>query len=202
MTTTTAAPRGRTIRHWRVVDLVVASVLAAACSAIFIAWNGLAVVPTEALKPLLPGVQGILNGPWLIAGPLAGLVVRKPGAALYAEFLAAAIELVIFPAYGVSTLLSGAVQGLGAEIAFAIVLYRVGGPLVALLAGALAGVGESVVDGTVWYPGASASFLAVYAVTTVVSGAVIGLVAYGLVRALAATGVLDRFPAGRARRRV
>ena len=200
MTASTAERPART--RWRVVDIVVASVLGAACSAIFIAWNAGSVVPTELLKPLLPGVQGLVNGPWLIAGPLAGLVVRKPGAALYAEFLAAVIELAVFPVYGPLTLLSGAAQGLGAEVVLAVLLYRSWGPAAALLAGAGAGVAESVVDLLTYYPGSAPTFAVVYAITTIVSGAVFGLVAWALVRGLAATGVLDRFAAGRSARRL
>ncbi|RIX28936.1 ECF transporter S component [Amnibacterium setariae] len=200
ITSSTATTTGRTLR-WRVVDIVVASVVAVACAVIFIAWIALSTGPGEALKPLLPGLQGVLNGPWLIAGPLAGLIVRKPGAALYAEFVAAALELLVFPYYGAVVLLSGLVQGLGAEIVFAILLYRSFGPVAALLAGAGAGIGECLVDLPLYYAGSTPAFAVVYAVSTVVSGAVVGLVCSPLVRAIAATGVLDRFASGRAARR-
>jgi energy-coupling factor transport system substrate-specific component len=188
-------------RRWRVVDLVVASVLAVACGALFLLWNVLSTGPTNLLTPLLPGLQGLLNGPWLIAGPLAGLVVRKPGAAVYAELVAAALELLVLPTYGPLVLLSGLLQGLGAELVLAVLLYRRFGPVVAALAGAGAGVAESVVDLLAYYPGSKPAFVLGYSVSTVVSGAVIGVVAWLLVRALAATGVLDRFAAGRSARR-
>lgn len=200
MTSTTTRPTGRT-RSWRVVDIVVASVVAVACAVVFLAWIPLSEGPGALLKPLLPGVQGILNGPWLIAGPLAGLIVRKPGAALYAEFVAAAIELLVLPAYGASVLLSGLIQGLGAELVFALALYRVFNPVVALVAGAAAGVAETCVDIPVFYPAQGVAFWVVYGVTTIVSGAIIGLVCAPLVKAIAATGVLDRFASGRAARR-
>jgi energy-coupling factor transport system substrate-specific component len=196
--TTTAGTRSL---NWRIVDIVVASVVAVACAVIFLAWIPLSGGPSTLLKPLLPGVQGILNGPWLIAGPLAGLIVRKPGAALYAEFVAAALELLVLPAYGASVLVSGLVQGLGAELVFAILLYRSFGPVTALLAGAAAGVAETCFDLPVWYPGATVAFSVVYGITTIVSGAVIGLVCYPLVKAIARTGVLDRFASGRSARR-
>ena len=195
------ADPGRRLR-WRVVDIVVASVVAVACSVIFIAWIGISAGPTEALKPLLPGLQGLLNGPWLIAGPLAGLIIRKPGAALYAEFVAAAIELLVYPAYGGLVLVSGLLQGLGAELVFAVFAYRAFGPVVALLAGAGAGLFETFLDLPVWYPGTTALFGLVYGLSTVVSGAVIGLLCYPLVSALAATGALNRFAAGRSARRM
>lgn len=196
------APRQATGRRWRVVDLVVASVLAVACGALFLLWNVAATGPINLLTPVLPGLQGLANGPWLIAGPLAGLVIRKPGAAVYAELVAAALELLILPTYGPVVLLSGLLQGLGAEVVFALVLYRRFGVLVALLAGAGAGVAESVLDLLSYYPGSKPAFVVGYSMSTVVSGAVIGVVAWLLVRALAATGVLDRFAAGRSARRL
>ncbi|MGN6445881.1 ECF transporter S component [Amnibacterium sp.] len=201
MTSTTPTTAPRRSLSWRVVDIVVASVVAVACSVIFLAWIPLSAGPTTLLKPFLPGVQGILNGPWLIAGPLAGLIVRKPGAAVYAEFVAAAIELLVLPAYGASVLLSGVVQGLGAELVFAVLAYRAFGPVVALLSGAAAGLAETFLDVPVYYGGGTAEFWLVYGITTIVSGAVIGLVCAPLVRAIAATGVLDRFASGRAARR-
>jgi energy-coupling factor transport system substrate-specific component len=201
MTTTTSLPRTARSLRWRVVDIVVASVLAVACSVIFIAWNALSVGPSSALTPVLPGLQGLLNGPWLIAGPLAGLIVRKPGAALYAEFIAAALELLVLPTYGATVLLSGVIQGLGAEIVFAVLLYRSFGPVVALLAGAAAGVAETCLDVPFYYAGATAGFWLVYGLATVVSGAVFGLICSALVRAIAATGALDRFASGRSARR-
>jgi energy-coupling factor transport system substrate-specific component len=204
MTSTRTVPpatTGTRRLQWRVVDIVVASVVAVACAVIFLLWIPASAGPSTLLKPLLPGLQGILNGPWLIAGPLAGLIVRKPGAALYAEFVAAALELLVLPAYGASVLVSGVVQGLGAEIVFAIFLYKAFNPVVALLAGAGAGVAESLFDIPVWYAGSTWSFAIVYAISTIVSGAVIGLICAPLVRAIAATGVLDRFAAGRAARR-
>ena len=196
--TTTTATRSL---NWRIVDIVVASVIAVACAVIFLAWIPLSAGPSTLLKPLLPGLQGILNGPWLIAGPLAGLIVRKPGAALYAEFVAAALELLVLPAYGAGVLVSGLIQGLGAELVFAAVLYRSFGPVVALLSGAAAGVAETCFDIPVWYAGATGAFWVVYGITTIVSGAVIGLICAPLVRAIARTGVLDRFASGRAARR-
>jgi energy-coupling factor transport system substrate-specific component len=204
MTSTSTLPPSTGSRRlqWRVVDIVVASVLAVACALIFLAWIPLSAGPSTLLKPVLPGLQGLLNGPWLIAGPLAGLIVRKPGAALYAEFVAAALELLVLPAYGAGVLVSGLIQGLGAEIVFAVLLYRSFGPVVALLAGAAAGVAETAFDIPVWYPGATATFWVIYGVTTIVSGAVIGLICAPLVRAIAATGVLDRFASGRTARRL
>jgi energy-coupling factor transport system permease protein len=196
----TIAPPTR--RTWRVVDIVVASVIAAACSVVFVLWAVAYQGPAALLTPLLPGLQGLVNGPWLFAGVLAGLVVRKPGAAVYAELVAAVIEALVGNQWGVTTLISGLVQGLGAEVVFAVLLYRGFSPLVAFLAGAGAGLGETVVDLLLYYPGSKPAFALTYGLSTMLSGAVFGLLSWLLMRALASTGVLDRFAAGRSARRV
>ncbi len=193
-------------RRWRVVDIVVAAVLAVACSFVFLVWNVAYAGPSNALTPLLPGVQGLVNGPWFIAGPLVALVIRKPGAALFGELVAAVISALVGNQWGPTVIISGLVQGLGAELLFAVFAYRVWTWWTALLAGALAGVGASVYDlGLIpglagSYAGSSPAFEGVYLVSQAISGAVLaGLLAWLVVRALAATGALARFPVGRAR---
>jgi energy-coupling factor transport system substrate-specific component len=183
---------------WRVVDIVIASVIGVACSVIFLVWNIGYEVPSSLLTPLLPGIGGLLAGPWLIAGVIGGLVVRKPGAAIYTELLAAVISALIGNQWGPLTIVSGLVQGLGAEIILAIFLYRAFGPFVAALAGAAAGLACGINDSILWYAGADALYKTIYISATTVSGAVVaGIGGWLVVRALAATGVLGRFAAGR-----
>ena len=192
------ATRTRPPARWRVVDIVVASVLAVAIGVIFWAW-GLAWSSIETpLKALLPGVQSFAEGVWLIGGVLGGLVIRKPGAALYVELVAATVSALIGSQWGLLTLASGLVQGIGAEIVFAILLYRVWTLPIAWLAGAGTGVGLAVFELFAYYPGSSASFAAVYFVSAVLGGALIaGTVSWWLTRALAASGALSRFASGR-----
>lgn len=184
--------------RWRVVDIVVASVIAVACALIFLLWNVGYEVPSSILKPLLPGVQGLLAGPWLIAGVLGALIIRKPGAALYTELVAAIISALVGNAWGPLTIVSGLVQGLGAELVFLLFLYGVWRLPVAMLAGAGAGLACGINDRILWYAGADTLFTSVYIVSTTISGAVIaGLGAWLIARGLAATGALGRFAAGR-----
>jgi len=185
--------------RWRVVDIVVASVIAVACAVIFLLWNVGYEVPSTLLTPLLPGVQGLLAGPWLIAGVLGGLIIRKPGAALYTEVVAAVISALIGNQWGPLTIVSGIVQGLGAELIFLLFIYGVWRLPVAILAGAGAGVACGINDRILWYPGADVLFTSVYIASTTISGAVIaGLGAWLIARGLAATGALNRFASGRA----
>ncbi len=198
MYSSTSTAPGRTDLQWRVVDIVVASVIAVACAVLFIVWNFAYEGPSALLKPVLPGLQGLLAGPWLVAGVLAGLVIRKPGAALYAELVAASISALVGNQWSALTLVSGLVQGLGAELVFLVFLYKVWRMPVAVLAGAAAGLACGVNDRVLWYPGADGLFTSVYISSTTVSGAIIaGLGSWFLMKALAASGALSRFAAGR-----
>jgi energy-coupling factor transport system substrate-specific component len=198
-TTTFAKVAARRINYrWRVVDIVVASVLGVAAALVFFAWNQLYSPVTKPLELALPGAQSLLYGFWLFAGVLGGLVIRKPGAALFTEIVAATVSALLGAQWGFLTLESGIVQGLGAELVFLLFLYsswRVG---VAILAGAGAGVAMAINDLVLWYAGATAGFAITYTVCAVISGAVIaGLGSWFLVRGIAKTGVLSRFGSGR-----
>jgi energy-coupling factor transport system substrate-specific component len=204
MTATSAAPKPSTKPNlrWRVVDIVIVAVIAVACGVVFWGWNFASNV-TSPLSAVLPGLQALNYGPWLIAGPLAALIIRKPGAAVFGELVAASVSALLGAQWGLQTLESGLVQGLAAEIVFAVFLYRVWSLPVAMLAGAAAGVVAGFNDWIFWYPGADGLFITIYVICAAVSGAVIaGLGSWLLVKALARTGALRRFASGREAERV
>jgi len=186
-------------RRWRVVDIVVASVLGVASGVIFWLWDG-AWPPLSGLFSFTPGFEGLLSGGWLFAGVLGGLVIRKPGAALYTEILAAIVEMLAGNQFGFSSLPWGILEGLGAEVVFAIFLYRHFTLGVSLLAGAVAGLATGLLDTNLSSQAAYAvEFKGIYIGSAMVSGAVIGgLLSWLAVRGLAATGALSRFASGRA----
>lgn len=183
---------------WRVVDIIVASVIGVAIGIVYWAW-GAAWGPISApIEALLPGLQAAPASLWVIAGVLGALVIRKPGAAVYTEVVAATVSALVGTQWGLLTLESGLVQGLGAELVFLVFLYRVWNPPVALLAGAAAGAAMAINDLILWYPGAGGDFIAIYFVSAVAGGAVIaGFLSWLAVRGLASTGALSRFASGR-----
>jgi energy-coupling factor transport system substrate-specific component len=198
----TTATLSKPSYRWRVVDIVVAAVVAVACAVVFVSWNiGSHVL--DGLQAALPGLQAIGYGPWLLGGPLAALIIRKPGAALFGELVAAAVSMLLGAPWGLQTLESGLVQGLAVEVVFAAFAYRVWSWPVAALSGAAAGVVAGFNDWIFWYQGADALFLTIYIVCAGISGAVIaGIGSWALVKALAQTGALSRFPSGREAARV
>lgn len=198
MTTTTPGREG----GWRTVDIVVAAAVAVAFGVAFLAWNAIAVATTPAFA-FLPPLQAALNGLWLLPAVVVGLIVRRPGGAFFGGFVAAAVSVVLGSIYGADALVSGLVQGAGAELGFAIGLYRRWTLPIAILSGALAGLAATLHDVPIYYRDADAGVWLVYAVASVASGALVaGLGGWFLVRALVTTGVLGEFAVGRDQRPV
>ncbi|MFU8851909.1 ECF transporter S component [Micromonospora sp. SL1-18] len=186
--------------RWRTIDIVVAAVIAVAFGVIFWAW-GLVWRAADPLFAATPAAQAIMYGVWLVPAVLGGLVIRKPGAALFCEAVAATISALLGSEWGGITVVQGLIQGLGAELAFAAFRYRSFRLPTSVLAGALTGLSAALFDFFVWNATYDLTTYRIpYAVLTVVSSAVVaGVGAFFLTRALAGSGVLDRFPAGRER---
>ena len=145
-----------------------------------------------------PPAGELALGVWLIPAVVGGLIVRRPGAALFTELIAANIELFLGNQWGVAVLLSGALQGLGVEIVLAVLLWRRFGALTALLSGIVSAVLEIV--GYEWWSyvaGYSWTWRIVYLICGMISGGLIaGVGGWALVRALARAGALNAFPPG------
>ena len=116
-----AITESKAVLKWRVVDIAVASVIGVASALIYWVVAIATAAPWSALEAIIPGLAGVFNGLWLFAGPLAAIIVRKPGAAVYAEVVAGVLEALMGNMWGgVETFLIALVQGLFAEIAFLI----------------------------------------------------------------------------------
>lgn len=189
-----------TSRGYRTIDLVTIAVLGVAFGVIFWGW-GKVYEPLSGLAVFsFPPSTALLAGPWLIAGVLGGLIIRKPGAAFATEFIAAAVSTVIIGGtqWGLSVFASGLVQGIGAELAFLLFAYRRFTLGVACLAGAIAAAFASVYEWFFYWTDWDMPYKLAYLGFFVVSGIVIaGVGGWLLTRALAKAGVLDAFGAGR-----
>ena len=198
------APTPRTVTAsgplmaWRGVDLLTAAMLAVAFGVVFWGFDTLVYPLISTATAGFPPAGELTLGVWLVPAVVGGLVVRRPGAALFTELVAANVELFLGNKWGVAVLLSGLLQGLGVELVLAAVRWRRFGPVVAALGGALAAVLEIV--GYEWWsyvPDYSPAWKLLYLLFGVVSGAVIaGVGGWLLVRALARSGALNAFPPG------
>jgi energy-coupling factor transport system substrate-specific component len=137
-----------------------------------------------------------MYGVWLVPGVLAGLVVRRPGAAFFAATVAAVISALLGSQWGLVAVVYGVVQGVAPELVFALRGYRRPGLVTAMLAAAATGLGSLGLDLVLYYPTWSSSWKWLYLTTLVTSAVLVaGVGSWLLRRALAATGVLSALPA-------
>ncbi|MFT8358603.1 ECF transporter S component [Bifidobacterium aquikefiri] len=196
-----AAPKRRTNARWRPIDITVASVIAVASGLVFWMFDLVVTAPSAFLEGLVPGLSGLISGFWYIAGPLAIIIVRKPGAAIYAETIGGLLELALGNQWGFSgSLVAGLVQGVFSELVFAIVMYRMWNAWTATLSGLVTGLGGSLYSLIVLQSGLNAG--GTYVVTNIIanciSGAVIsGILMWYLYIAIAKSGALSHFASGR-----
>jgi energy-coupling factor transport system permease protein len=179
--------------RWRTRDIVVAAVIGVAFGVVFWAW-GLLYTGAEPLFAFAPPARDIMYGVWLMPAILAPLIIRKPGAALFAEMVAATVSALLGTVWSVDVLLSGFIQGAAAELIFAFTLYRSYGFATLVIAAAASAVGAWVHDWVLYYPTIDPAIQFFRLAVMVLSAAVIA--AGGsvlLARSLRRSGVLDGF---------
>jgi energy-coupling factor transport system substrate-specific component len=176
---------------WRTRDIVVTAVIGVAFGVFFWAFNGV----WSALAALGP-LENVLYAGWLLPAIVAPLVVRKAGAALFAEVVAAGLSMLLGSQWSVDVLLSGVLQGAAAEVVFLAVGYRRWTvPLVAA-ASLAASAAAFLHDWLVYYATYDAGALLPIAVFMAISGAVVlPAIAFALVRALRTSGAIEGFGA-------
>ncbi len=191
-----SATGGRAATDWRTRDIVVTAIIGVVFGVVFQVWNQIAAATTGWFTAF-PAGQNLLYGVWLMPAVLAPLIVRKAGAALFAEVVAAGLSMFLGSPYGADTLLSGIVQGGGAELVFLLVRYRGWSMPVLSLAAALSATAAWAHDWIVWSPTTGFDVQLWFWVCAVLSAvAIAGVGSLYLVRALRRTGVLQGFPAG------
>ena len=188
----------RPLMRWRGVDLITAAMLAVAFGVVFWGFDTFLYPLLSLLTAGFPPAAELTLGVWLLAAVVGGLVIRRPGAALFTELVAANVELFLGNKWGAAVLLSGVLQGLGVELALALFRHRRYGVVVAMLGGTLSAVFEIVLfEWQSYVADFSAAWKLIYLVCGIVSGALVaGAGGWLLVRALARTGALNAFPPG------
>ena len=87
--------------RWRTVDIVVASAIGVAFGVVFWAWGHLWNTASPAFTGF-PPAQGFMYGVWLMPAVLGALVIRKRGAAIYTELVAAIVSALLGTSWGLS----------------------------------------------------------------------------------------------------
>lgn len=175
---------------WTLREILIVVVLGAVFAVLYLSWVQVWLVAQAIFGSV---TMDVVMGFWFIVSIIAAAIIRKPGAALAAEVLAAAVEIMLGSPSGLMLLVSGAIQGAGAEAVFAATRWR-NYSLPVLM---LAGVGSAVFSfAYTWvlfdYGSLEPTLLVSMFVLRSLSGALLGGLAGHLVtEALYRTGVLS-----------
>ena len=181
--------------RWRTRDIVIAAVIGVAFGVVFWAWGVIWNGPLDVALSFAPPLKDLGYAVWLVPAVLAPLIIRKPGAALFAEMVAAGVSAFLGSVWGVDTLLSGFAQGAAAELVFAFMLYRSWAFPVLAIAAVASAAAAWIHDWALYYAEVDLTVQLVRGVAMAISAVVI--VAGGSValhRSLKRAGVLEGFP--------
>lgn len=174
-------------RGLKLSDLLVTVLISVVLGVVYHFWSSV----YSLLSPLFFQADELVYGMWFLASTLVFLLIRKPGVALIAEVAAAHVEILFGSEWGIQLVLYSVLQGLGAELVFAAFRYRKFSASVAALAGIGAAIGSIIPDFFYGYVQDYAPWLltAKYIMRAISSVVICGYFAYGLVKAVEATGV-------------
>ncbi|MDR1375898.1 MAG: ECF transporter S component [Synergistaceae bacterium] len=111
---------------WKLRDVIMVALLSIVFAVVYLGAVYLSSFFSSLLAPvgLAPLGNEIVTGVWFMASTLAAYVLQKPGVATIAEALAALVEMFLGSVYGPMVFVSGIIQGIGAEAAFALTRYK------------------------------------------------------------------------------
>jgi len=129
-------------KSWKLNEIVVLVVLSVALGVLFWGWTFVSSLATP-LSAI--GLNYLLAGIWFTGGTLVPFLIRKPGAALFGELIAAILEGFITQ-WGLTAAIWGLVQGLGCELVFASTRYKRWDLKVMIVAGMVSGIFSYFLD--------------------------------------------------------
>lgn len=106
---------------WTLREILILAVLGAAFGALYLAWVQVWLVAQAIFGPV---TMDVVMGFWFIVSIIAAAIIRKPGAALFSELLTAVVQILLGSPAGLLLLVTGLVQGAGAETVFAATRWR------------------------------------------------------------------------------
>lgn len=175
---------------WTLRETLIVAVLGAVFGVLYLAWVQVWLVLQAIFGPV---PMDVVMGFWFIVSIIAAAIIRKPGVALVSEVMAAAVQVLLGSPAGLLLLLTGLVQGAGAEAVFAATRWRRYSLPVLMAAGMGAAVFSFVYT---WirfdYGSLAPGLLVAMFVLRLASGALLGgLLGHLVVKALFRTGVLS-----------
>ena len=174
---------------WTLRETLVVAVLGAVFAVLYLGWVQIWLIAQAALGAIS---MDVFMGFWFIASVVAAAIIRKPGVAFAAEVMAAAVEILLGSPGGLLLILSGMIQGAGAEAVFAATRWRNYSLPVLMAAGVGAAIASFIYTWIRFDYGALAPGLlvAMFALRCL-SGALLGgWLGHAIVAALYRTGVL------------
>lgn len=175
---------------WTLRETLIVAVLGAVFGVLYLGWVQVWLVLQAIFGPV---TMDVVMGFWFIVSIIAAAIIRKPGVALVAEVMAAAVQVLLGSPAGLLLLLTGLVQGAGAEAVFAATRWRRYSLTVLMAAGMGAAIFSFVYT---WirfdYGSLVPGLLVTMFVLRLASGALLGgLLGHFIVKALYRTGVLS-----------
>jgi energy-coupling factor transport system permease protein len=108
-------------RAWTLRETLIVTVLGTVFAVLYLGWVQVWLIAQAAFGSV---TMDVVMGFWFIASIVAAAIIRKPGVALAAEILTAAVQILLGSPAGLLLLLTGAIQGAGAEAVFAATRWR------------------------------------------------------------------------------
>lgn len=184
---------------WSLREILIVAVLGAVFAVLYLGWVQVWLIAQAVFGAV---TMDVVMGFWFIVSIIAAAIVRKPGAAIVSEMLAAVVEVLLGNPSGLMLIVSGAIQGAGAEVVLAATRWR-NYSLPVLMA---AGVGAAIFSfAYTWvlfdYGALAPGLLVAMFVIRCVSGALLaGLLGHWITEALYRTGVLSGLAIDHAKR--
>lgn len=175
---------------WTLRETLIVAVLGAVFGVLYLGWVQVWLVLQAIFGPV---TMDVVMGFWFIVSMIAAAIIRKPGVALISEVMAAAVQVLLGSPAGLLLLLTGLVQGAGAEAVFAATRWRRYSVTVLMAAG----IGAAVFSfAYTWirfdYGSLEPGLLLAMFALRLASGALLGgVLAHLIVKALYRTGVLS-----------
>jgi energy-coupling factor transport system substrate-specific component len=175
---------------WTQREIVIVAAIGTVFGVVYLAWVQVWLLLQAAIGPL---ALDLVFGLWCVASTVAAYIVRKPFAAFFAEVVAAIAEVATGNPAGLILLVTGVVQGAGAELPFLATRWKRYDTIVLVASGASAAVFSFVYTWIRFKYGAlDPGLLALMFVLRVVSGVVLcGLLGRVIANGLRGTGALQ-----------